>query len=234
LDGPSIENFPSGMKKSETFYRFGKKEGVARQWDERGTLLTEENWQSDHLEGRVREFFSDGKPRSLTPYLAGKKNGRYESFNPDGTLATSGEFLDGKLQGPITLHYPAGQPFAECDYQGDLLTGGRLLYPDGKALGQFGPISGKEGKVSFLLLQYPDGKPLSTARFDAATGKTQWKGWNLDGSLLGQMDHPSTSHLPLPADNSSNPQLSSWKAQQESLEQQIGLTLPPEFNLLPR
>ena len=234
LDGPSIENFPSGMKKSETFYRFGKKEGVARQWDERGTLLTEENWQSDHLEGKVREFFSDGKPRSLTPYLAGKKNGRYESFNPDGTLATSGEFLDGKLQGPITLHYPTGQPFAVCDYQADLLTGGRLLYPDGKELGQFGPISGKEGKVSFLLLQYPDGKPLSTARFDAATGKTQWKGWNSDGSLLGQMDHPSTSRLPTPADNSSNPQLSYWKAQQESLEQQIGLSFPAEFNLLPR
>ena len=178
LDGPSIENFPSGMKKSETFYRFGKKEGVARQWDERGTLLTEENWQSDQLDGRVREFFSDGKPRSLTPYLAGKKNGRYESFNPDGTLATSGEFLDGKLQGPITLHYPTGQPFAVCDYQADLLTGGRLLYPDGKELGQFGPISGKEGKVSFLLLQYPDGKPLSTdPASNPATGKMEWKGW---------------------------------------------------------
>jgi len=233
LDGPSIENFPSGMKKSETFYRFGKKEGVARQWDERGTLLTEENWQGDHLDGQVREFYSDGKPRTLTPYLAGKKNGRYESFNPDGTLATSGEFLGGKLQGPITLHYPAGQPFAVCDYQGDLLTGGRLLYPDGKELGQFGPILGKEGKVSFLLLQYPDGKPLSTARFDAATGKTQWKGWNPDGSLLGQIDHPSTPRPLPPTDNSSNPQLSCWKEQQESLEQQIGLTLPPEFNLLP-
>jgi hypothetical protein len=47
------------------------------------------------------------------------------------------------------------------------------------------------------------------------------------------MEHPSTSRQPPPADNSSNPQLSSWKAQQESLEQQIGLTLPPEFNLLP-
>ncbi len=234
LDGPSLENFPSGMKKSETFYRFGKKEGVARQWDERGTLLTEESWQNDHLDGQVREFYSDGKPRSLTPYLAGKKNGRYESFNPDGTLATSGEFRDGKLQGPITLHYPAGQPFAECDYQGDILTGGRLLYPDGKALGQFGPISGKEGKVSFLLLQYPDGKPISTARFDAATGKTQWKGWNPDGTLLGEMDHPSPSRLPPPADNSSNPQLSYWKAQQESLEQQIGLSFPAEFNLMPK
>jgi hypothetical protein len=108
-----------------------------------------------------------------------------------------------------------------------------LLYPDGKELGQFGPISGKEGKVSYLLLQYPDGKPLSTARFDAAPGKTQWKGWKPDGSLLGEMDHPSPSRLPPPADNTYNPQLSSWKAQQESLEQQIGLTLPPEFNLLP-
>ncbi len=233
LDGPSIENFPSGMKKSETFYQLGKKEGVARQWDVQGTLLTEENWKNDRLDGQIREFYTDGKPRTLTAYLAGKKNGRYESFNPDGSLATSGEFLGGKLQGPISLYYPSGQPFAQCEYQGDLLTGGRLLYPDGKELGQFGPLSGKAGKVSFLLLQYPDGKPLSTARLDAATGKIQWKGWNPDGSLLGQMDHLSPSPLSTPADNSSKPQLSSWKAQQQSLEQQIGLSLPPEFNLLP-
>jgi hypothetical protein len=138
------------------------------------------------------------------------------------------------LAGPITLHYPDGKPFAECHYDGARLTGGRLLYPDGKVLGQFGPVLEKADKVSSLMLQYPDGKPLSTARFDAANGKTQWKGWNSDGSLLGQMDHLSTSRLPPPADISSNPQLSSWKAQQESLEQQIGLTLPPEFNLLPR
>jgi hypothetical protein len=71
------------------------------------------------------------------------------------------------------------------------------------------------------MLQYPDGKPLSTARFDATTGKTEWQGWNPDGSVLGQID------------NSSSPQLSSWKSQQESLEQQIGLSFPPEFNLLP-
>jgi hypothetical protein len=215
------------MKKSETFYRFGKKEGVARQWDERGTLLTEENWQSDQLDGWVREFYSDGKPRTLTPYLGGKKNGRYESFNPDGTLATSGEFADGKLQGPITLHYPAGQPFAECDYQGDLLTGGRLLYPDGKALGQFGPISGKEGKVSFLLLQYPDGKPLSSTRLESSTGKMEWKGWRTDGTTLGTISRPSA------ASSSEVSELQLWREQQATLEQQIGLTLPPEFNLLP-
>ena len=233
LDGLSTENFPSGTKKSETFYLLGKKEGTARSWDEKGHTLTEENWKQDQLNGPVTEFYSDGKPRSMTPYLAGKKNGPYQSFNPDGTLATSGKFLGGKLQGPITLHYPAGQPFAECHYQGDQLSGGRLLYPDGKVLGQFGPILGSEGKVSSLLLQYADGKPLSSTHFDAGTGKIQWKGWNPDGSPLGQVDYASTSRLSPPADNASNPPLSFWKAQQESLEQQIGLTLPPEFNLLP-
>jgi len=234
LDGLSTENFPSGMKKSETFYHLGKKEGIARSWDEKGILLTEESWKNDCLDGQVREFYPDGKPRTLTPYLAGKKNGRYESFNPDGTLATSGEFQNGKLDGPITLHYPAGAPFAECRYQGNQLTGGRLLYPDGKVLGQFGPILGTEGKVSSLLLQYPDGKPLSTAQFDAASGKTQWKGWNPDGSPLGQADVSSASLSPSSTDNSSDPRLAPWKAQQESLEQQIGLSLPPEFNLLPK
>jgi antitoxin component YwqK of YwqJK toxin-antitoxin module len=252
LDGLSIENFPSGMKKSETFYHLGKKEGTARSWDEKGHLLTEENWKQDQLDGSVSEFYPEGAPRSITPYLSGKKNGRYQSYNPDGKLATSGEFQNGKLDGPITLHYPSGAPFAECHYQGDQLTGGRLLYPDGKVLGQFGPILGSEGKVSSLLLQYPDGKPLSTARFDHSTRKIEWQGWVRDGSRLGHYDssdsvqQSSASRLNVSGGlgDSSNlePRISTqpqadlnlWSSQQSELEQQIGLSFPAEFNLLPK
>jgi hypothetical protein len=164
-------------------------------------------------------------------------------------LATSAEFKDDKLAGPIQLHYPDGKPFAECHYDGDHLSGGKLFYPDGKPLGQFGPVLGKSEKVSSLMLQYPDGKPLSTARFDAITGKTEWQGWAADGTPLGAF---STSDLSASADRlslgessadegggSPKPQpnlkagLAGWKSQQESLEQQIGLSFPPEFNLLP-
>jgi len=252
LDGLSIENFPSGMKKSETFYHLGKKEGIARSWDEKSHLLTEENWKQDQLDGTVSEFYPEKSPRSITPYLAGKKNGRYQSYNPDGTLATSGEFQNGKLDGPITLHYSSGAPFAECHYQGDQLTGGRLLYPDGKVLGQFGPILGSEGKVSSLLLQYPDGKPLSTARFDHSTKKTKWQGWAKDGSTLGQFDSSGSvqktaatrlnvsgglgdfSKLEPRTFPQPQPDLNLWSSQQSELEQQIGLSFPAEFNLLPK
>lgn len=227
LDGPSLENFPSGLKKSETLYHTGKKEGVARQWNEAGTLLTQETWKNDQLDGPVREFFPDGKPRSLTPYVAGKKSGRYETFNPDGTLATSAQFLGGQLQGPITLHYPAGPPFAECHYRGDLLTGGRLLYPEGQVLGQFGPIFGSEKKVSSLLLQYADGKPLSSTRLDSASGQVEWQGWRTDGTLLGSVQLSPGAQLPPP------PDLQPWRDQQTAIEHQIGLSFPPEFNLLP-
>lgn len=228
LDGPSVENFPSGMKKSETFYLLGKKEGPARLWNEKGALLTEESWKKDQLDGIVREFDPEGRPRSLTSYLAGKKSGSYQSFNPDGTLATSGEFRNGKLLGPITLHYPTGKAFAECHYEGDRLTGGRLLYPDGKVLGQFGPILGTDGKVSSLLLQYPDGKPLSSSRTDPHLGKTDWQGWRPDGTVLGTVSLTPTANSHL------QPDLQAWRDQQSSIEQQINLTLPPEFDLLPR
>jgi hypothetical protein len=105
--------------------------------------------------------------------------------------------------------------------------GGRLLYPDGKILGQFGPVVGNSGKVSSLLLQYADGMPLSSARFDASSQKISWQGWNPDGSLLGQIEATSPGE-------SQNPQISAWQKQQESLEQEIGLSFPPEFNLLPK
>jgi hypothetical protein len=99
------------------------------------------------------------------------------------------------------------------------------------------------------MLQYPDAKPLSTARFDAPTGKTEWQGWSADGTPLGTF---STSDSSSSADRlslgessadagagspKSQPNLKAdlavWKTQQESLEQQIGLSFPPEFSLLP-
>ena len=226
LDGLSTENFPSGAKKSEATYVLGKKEGIARTWNGQGQLQLEENWQNDRLEGVAREFYPDGKTRTETTYLNGQKNGPYRSLNPDGTFASSAEFMNGRLAGPILLHYPDGKTFAECHYDGDRLTGGRLLYPDGKVLGQFGPVLEKADKVSSLMLQYTDGKPLSTARYDLLTGKTEWQGWKPDGSLLGQLE------LPLHLNPNLHPQTELWSTQQAELEQQIGLSFPPELNLL--
>ena len=225
LEGPSLEYFLSGAKRSEAFYLLGKKDGPARTWNEKGQLLVEEKWKEDKLDGEVREFYPEGQPKMETTFRDGKKNGPFRSFGPDGSLATSGEFLDDKLSGALILHYPDGKPFAECQYDGDRLIGGRLLYPDGKLLGQFGPVVGDSGKVSSLLLQYPDGKPLSSVRFDAVTGHVSWQGWNPDGSPLGQLENLPSSKI--------SDVLGPWRTQQESLEQGIGLSFPPEFHLLP-
>ncbi|MEY5063307.1 MAG: hypothetical protein RLZZ112_1271 [Verrucomicrobiota bacterium] len=232
LEGPSIEYFPSGAKRAEAFYVSGKKDGPARTWEEKGQLRVEEQWRDDQLDGQVREFYPDGKPKMVTTFRSGKKNGPFQSFGTDGSLATSGEFLDDKLTGPLVLHYPDGKTFAECQYEGDRLIGGRLLYPDGKLLGQFGPVVGDAGKVSSLLLQYPDGKPLSSTRFEPSSQSVFWQGWKADGSLLGQLENFSKATPPTQADEP--PPLVSWRTQQESLESQIGLAFPPEFNLLPR
>jgi len=248
-EGPSLTYTPSGKKLSETLYAHGKKNGRAGTWSETGAKLSEGDWQEDQLEGTLREFYPDGKLRAEATYLHGKKEGPYKTFTPEGSLATSADFKEDKLAGPIQLHYPDGKPFAECHYDGDHLSGGKLFYPDGKLLGHFGPVLGKSEKVSSLMLQYPDGKPLSTARFDATTGKTEWQGWSADGTPLGTF---STSDPSAYADRlslgessadagggSPKPQpnlkagLAVWKSQQESLEQQIGLSFPPEFNLLP-
>ncbi|NDA10656.1 MAG: hypothetical protein EBZ07_07430, partial [Verrucomicrobia bacterium] len=96
--------------------------------------------------------------------------------------------------------------------------------------GQFGSVLGRSGKVCSLLLQYPDGKPLSSTRVDDVTETVSWQGWNPDGSPLGQIENLSTLNLPPPASAG----LAAWLSQQESLEAQIGLSFPPEFDLIPR
>lgn len=228
MEGLSTEYFPSGAKKSEAFYVAGKKDGLARTWKENGELQIEEPWKEDRLEGLVREFHPDGKPKMETTYHAGKKNGPFRSLGADGSLATSGDFKNDHLSGPLFLHYPDGKVFAECLYDQDRLIGGRLLYPDEKVLGQFGPVTGNPGKVSSLLLQYPEGKPLSSTRIDPGTDRVSWQGWNRDGTLLGQLEFSFQPPV------SAGPDITRWRIQQETLEQEIGLTLPPEFDLLPR
>jgi len=232
LEGSSLEYFLGGGKRAEAVYVSGKKDGMARTWDEKGQLLIEEEWKEDKLDGWVREFYPDGTIKTETIFRQGKKSGTFRSFGTDGSLATSGNFQEDKLAGPLFLHYPNGQTFAECQYDGDRLIGGRLLYPDGKLLGQFGPVVGDSGKVSSLLLQYPDGKPLSSARFDASSKAVSWQGWSADGSPLGQLEMGSSPPtLVLPGGGPSQEQ--AWRRQQETLEGQIGLAFPPEFNLLP-
>lgn len=106
LEGPSLEYFASGAKRSEAFYVGGKKDGPARTWDDQGVLLIEEPWKEDKLDGFVREFYPDGKLRLETTFREGKKNGPFKSLGADGSLATSGEFRDNKLSGSLLLHYP--------------------------------------------------------------------------------------------------------------------------------
>jgi hypothetical protein len=77
-------------------------------------------------------------------------------------------------------------------------------------------------KISSLLLQYPDGHPLSSAQYDARSGKTTWQGWHPDGAPLGTFDSQTSQDTKL------------WLEQQSTLEQQIGLSFPYEFNLLLR
>lgn len=221
--GPSFTYSPSGVKLSETLYEKGKKNGWAGIWSPQGNKISEGDWRNDQLEGALREYYPDGKLRASATYLHGKKEGPYQTFAPNGTLTTSAEFKADILVGPITLYYPQGQPFAECLYDGDRLSGGKLLYPDGKPLGQFGPVlPPSTNKISSLLLQYPDGRPLSSAQYDPRLGKTTWQGWHPDGSPLGNFDSLTTKDSKL------------WLEQQSSLEQQIGLSFPSEFNLLPR
>lgn len=222
-EGPSFTYSPSGVKLSETLYQGGKKKGWAGIWSSQGNKISEADWRNDQLEGSLREYYPDGKLRASATYLHGKKEGPYQSFSPSGTLTTSAEFKEDKLIGPITLYYPQGQPFAECLYEGDRLSGGKLLYPDGKLLGQFGPVMGSSTKkISSLLLQYSDGHPLSSTQYDSRSGKTTWQGWHPDGAPLGTFDSRTSQDTKL------------WLEQQSALEHQIGLSFPSEFNLLTR
>ena len=60
-DGPSVEYYENGNKKSESHYTDGKLEGLWTRWYDNGKKWTEAHYKNGKLEGLWTEWYVDGK-----------------------------------------------------------------------------------------------------------------------------------------------------------------------------
>ncbi len=66
------EFYPDGKLKSETYYKNGKLEGIAKIYDENGQLLDEENYKNGEAEGIRRGYYENGKLKLEINYKNGE------------------------------------------------------------------------------------------------------------------------------------------------------------------
>lgn len=72
--------------KSDATVVNGKREGVAHNYYEDGTIHSEINYENDIKHGNSTWFYPNGKPYRITPFVHGKKMGIQKKYHKSGVL----------------------------------------------------------------------------------------------------------------------------------------------------
>jgi uncharacterized protein len=89
-EGTAFFYFPDGKIQQTISYSNGKKEGLSKEFDKNGTVITQLEYNNDFLISRDRINRSDGK---------GLKQGVWKEFYPNGGIKSEKNFRDDQLHG---------------------------------------------------------------------------------------------------------------------------------------
>ncbi len=81
-----VKRYNGDKLKSETFYKNGIREGVARVYYDTGELSDEVIYVGDELNGMAKKYHKNGQVYSLTPYVNDKKDGVQKKYYPNGNI----------------------------------------------------------------------------------------------------------------------------------------------------
>ncbi len=74
-----------------------------------GALISEENYKSGQLHGKVITFYPEsGKPAEILEFKQGKREGPLLKYFPEGSIMTEGTYMNDSLDGKFTLYWPDG------------------------------------------------------------------------------------------------------------------------------
>ena len=101
----------NGIKSYELSYKYGKLDGVSKNWNDSGTLISIINYKNGLLNGSWNTFYNNGELKNSVIYLNGKKNGLEVWYYKNGqkqseVLYENNEIISKKLRwdekgGPI-------------------------------------------------------------------------------------------------------------------------------------
>lgn len=115
----SIWNYYSDNSKliNTECYKKGLKDGTWRTYSaQTGTLLEEENYSEDKLNGTKKSFFTNGNLNTKIEYINGKMNGAAESYYPDKTLSSRGSYHQNSRNGNWDFYDHSGRIRKSVEY----------------------------------------------------------------------------------------------------------------------
>jgi len=104
---------PDGKTRmTEGRYEHKKKQGNWKLWDERGTLLNDENYQDSLLNGNCKYYSPSGNMLKDENYIKGIKEGAFTEYFDNGKMMKQGTYKNGKMNGEYKSWYSSGA--VEC------------------------------------------------------------------------------------------------------------------------
>ena len=65
----------NGVKSYELSYKYGKLDGVSKNWNDSGKLISIINYKNGQLNGSWNTFYNNGQLKNSVKYIDGEKNG---------------------------------------------------------------------------------------------------------------------------------------------------------------
>lgn len=123
-------------------YQNGQKNGVHRQFDEDGNIISAELWQNDILlaeglydnqgrkQGIWKYYWPDGTLKATGKYINDSKDGEWKYFFEDGTLEQVGKYMFDQLDGVWRWYFKDGELRLEQNFFEGLADGDVVEYND--------------------------------------------------------------------------------------------------------
>lgn len=155
------EYYPDGKVRREASFRDGKREGVWREFDEEGNVVSSQTYKRGGLvsegivgidgkrRGDYKEFYSDSTLRAEGLFIDGLRSGEWKFYYKNGKIQEIGTYREGEPDGAWTWYYDNGQvqieeqfyrgspngPYKEYDSKGNIIVSG--TYFDGMKAGRW-------------------------------------------------------------------------------------------------
>ena len=107
-DGLVKEFFFDGAVREEVYYKNGKKEGVAKLYNNKGVVRGEFKFKHGRQEGLSKTYHPTGELFKEITFKNGKLEGVNREYAKDGTLLFEAYFKDDKQDGTTTVYDPKG------------------------------------------------------------------------------------------------------------------------------
>jgi antitoxin component YwqK of YwqJK toxin-antitoxin module len=121
--------FPNGKIASKGKYNNQKKEGKWQFFDEnKGFLITEENYVGNRKNGLSIKYYPDGKIAEKINYVNDVKNGEWTRFYNNGNPWIKSSYLNGRLNGKFDAWLENGKPEFSGQYIADARDGSWTIY----------------------------------------------------------------------------------------------------------